>query len=170
MLIRAETPEDYIVIEKVNDLAFEQKVEGFLVKKLRMDAAFVPGLSLVAELDGSVIGHILFTKIEIEGAHASFDSLALAPMSVLPAHQSKGIGSALVNEGLKKAKGLGFKSVIVLGHQRYYPRFGFKPASQWNIKCPFPVPDAAFMGLELMPGALEKVSGTVIYAPPFSEV
>jgi predicted N-acetyltransferase YhbS len=95
--------------------------------------------------------------------------LALAPVSVVPEHQNKGIGSALISESLKIAKEIGFKSVIVLGHDKYYPRFGFKPASTWGIKAPFDVPDEFFMALELGDGALEDISGTVVYSKEFFE-
>jgi len=84
-------------------------------------------------------------------------------MSVLPEYQNRGIGTELVKSGLEKSGEFGFESVIVLGHEKYYPRFGFKPASNWNIKSPFPVPDEAFMAIELIPNALTEVNGAVIY-------
>ena len=111
----------------------------------------------------------MLTKLLIENEGSKYDSLALAPVSVVPEHQNKGIGSELISESLKIAKELGFKSVIVLGHDKYYPRFGFKPASTWGIKAPFDVPDEAFMALELEDGSLEDISGTVVYSKEFSE-
>lgn len=97
-------------------------------------------------------------------------SLALAPLSVMPEFQRKGVGSALIRQGLHNAKDLGYSSVIDLGHADYYPRFGFKPASSWNITCPFPTPDEAFMALELLPHALDGIAGVVEYAPAFYEL
>ena len=78
------------------------------------------------------------------------------------------IGSKLIEEGHERARSLGNNSVIVLGHENYYPRFGYRPASRWNINCPFPVPENVFMAKELIQGSLEIVNGTVEYSPPFS--
>ncbi|WP_262429174.1 GNAT family N-acetyltransferase [Paratissierella segnis] len=95
--------------------------------------------------------------------------MALAPVSVLPEYQDRGIGTNLINKSINIAKKLGYKSVIVLGHENYYPRFGFKPASKWGIKAPFDVPDESFMALELNDGSLDGVTGTVVYAKEFFE-
>jgi predicted N-acetyltransferase YhbS len=108
----------------------------------------------------------LFSKIKIIGVK-EYESLALAPMAVLPKYQKQGIGAKLIKEGLKKAKKIGFDSVFVLGHKDYYPRFGFEKASRWNIKCPFKVPDEAFMAIELSVGALKERSGIVEYPKEF---
>ena len=91
-------------------------------------------------------------------------------MAVLPEYQGRGIGSQLVEEGLRRARQLGHGAVIVLGHEWFYPRFGFQPARNWNIRCPFPVPEAAFMAIELRQGALKGVKGVVRYLKPFDEV
>ncbi|HEM3634022.1 TPA: GNAT family N-acetyltransferase [Streptococcus agalactiae] len=174
IIIRQETEKDYKLSETVVEKAFKNAEhtdhkEHLLVAKLRKSDAFIPELSLVAELDGEIVGHIMLTKLLIENEGSKYDSLALAPVSVVPEHQNKGIGSELISESLKIAKELGFKSVIVLGHDKYYPRFGFKPASTWGIKAPFDVPDEAFMALELEDGSLEDISGTVVYSKEFSE-
>lgn len=92
-----------------------------------------------------------------------------APVAVLPAYQKQGIGSQLILHGLNKSKEMGFKSVIVLGHETYYPRFGFRPADKWGIKAPFEVPDEAFMALELEAGSLNGIAGTVVYGREFFE-
>ncbi|MFN8343085.1 MAG: N-acetyltransferase [Cyclobacteriaceae bacterium] len=170
--IREEQSEDYGAIHAVNEIAFGRENEAKLVDALRRNAsAFVPQLSLVATLDNKIVGHILLTRVKIEYDHQLvYDSLALAPMGVIPAAQGKGIGSQLVRAGLDKARELNFKSVIVLGHPRYYPRFGFIPTSRWNIKPPFDVPEEAFMGLELVVGGLERVQGTVRYPDEFDRV
>ncbi|WP_455367207.1 GNAT family N-acetyltransferase, partial [[Eubacterium] cellulosolvens] len=115
-----------------------------------------------------IVGHILFSKIKIRG-EKDHETLALAPMAVLPKFQKQGIGGKLIREGLNKARELGFDSVIVLGHNEYYPRFGFERASKWNITCPFEVPDEAFMAIELNPGALSVKAGIVEYPKEFSE-
>ena len=121
---------------------------------------------MVAQIDNEIVGHILLTKIQIIG-NEIYDSLALAPMAVLPEFQNHQIGSALVRAGLKKAKDLKFKSVIVLGYKNYYPKFGFQKASNWQIKCPFEVPDEAFMAIELVKNGLENISGLVQYPKAF---
>ena len=111
------------------------------------------------------------TSSEVGGAGvetAEFASLALAPMAVLPEYQNKGVGSQLVRTGLMQAGSMDHKSVIVLGHPEYYPRFGFAPASRWQIKPPFDVPDEAFMALELKEGALKDVCGVVEYPKAFT--
>lgn len=172
--IRQEKEKDYKLSETVVERAFKNDEytdhrEHFLVAKLRKSDVFVPELSLVAELDGEIVGHIMLTKLLIENEENKYNSLALAPVSVLPEHQNKGIGIELISESLKIAKEIGFKSVIVLGHDKYYPRFGFKPASVWGIKAPFEVPDGVFMALELEVKGLEGVTGTVVYSKEFLE-
>jgi len=167
--IRPETEEDLTKITEVNDLAFGQKNEGILVERLRKTDSFISELSLVAELEGKIVGHILFYPVTIRSADSEFLSLSLGPMAVIPELQRLGIGSQLVSEGLQAAKRLGHRSVIVLGHPEYYPRFGFKPASRWNIKAPFDAPDEAFMALELVAGELKDKGGTVEYPEEFTD-
>jgi len=139
------------------------QTEHELVARLRNSNAFIPELSLVAVKGVEVVGHVLFSRAAI----GQSETLALAPVSVLPKHQNKGIGGALINEGLKQAKDHGFGSVIVLGHPGYYHKLGFKKASLWGIKAPWDVPDEVFMALELKPGALKEVSGVVSYSSAF---
>ncbi len=168
--IRPEMIDDYASITEVNDLAFGQKNEGRLILSLRKTQEFIPELSLVAEVGGRVVGHILFYPIKIKSDDASYGSLCLAPMAVLPEFQKQGIGSQLVREGLRRARRFGYKSVIVLGHAAYYPRFGFEPASRWGIRPPFEVPDDVFMALELVENGLKDIQGTVEYPPEFNDV
>lgn len=171
VILRPEIKSDFQGITKVNNLAFGQPNEGILVKKLRENPSFVSDLSIVASgPEDEVFGHILFFPVNIVSEKSTILSLALAPMSVLPAYQNKGIGTNLVLKGLSKAKELGYSSVIVLGHPEFYPRFGFKPASKWNINSPYNVPDEVFMALELIHGSLSDVSGTVQYPKEFEEV
>lgn len=169
MNIRQETPQDFPAVYKINHLAFEQEGESQLIEKIREGETFIQELSLVAEHDGKVIGHILFSKINIVG-ESSYPSLALAPMSVLPEFQNKGIGSQLVTLGLQIAKNLNFEHVIVLGHKDFYPKLGFQNASTWNIRSPFEVPDDHFMAIELVEGSLKNKDGLVEYPPVFYEV
>lgn len=172
--IRQENNKDYSITEEVVKKAFlneemSDQQEHILVKKLRQADAFVPELSLVAVgQDDKIIGHVLLTKNKIANENEKFISLSLAPVSVLPNYQNKGIGRQLINEGIKRAKEIGYDSVIVLGHQDYYPKFGFKLASLWNIKAPFDVPSEVFMALELEDDALRNVQGTVQYPEAFN--
>ncbi|QQR94350.1 MAG: N-acetyltransferase [Bacteroidota bacterium] len=167
--IRQETPDDYLDVFKLNQVAFGQEYEAKLVDALRSNTdVFIPELSIVATINNKIVGHILFTKIAIKDDSGNLnESLAFAPMAVLPEFQKTGIGGQLISEGLAVAKGLKFRSVIVLGHEHYYPKFGFQPAIKWNIKAPFDVPSNAFMAIELEQGGLRNISGTVIYPKEF---
>ena len=171
LTIRQENNADYKKIHELNLLAFEEKEEAVLVDLLRANHEFIPQLSLVALLNNKIVGHILFTKIKIiDDDGNENESLALAPMAVLPKYQKKGIGGKLIDKGLDIATKLNFKSVIVLGHEHYYPKFGFVPTVKWNIKSPFEVPDNVFMGIELVKNGLKNVSGIVKYPKEFEEV
>ncbi|TFG38165.1 MAG: N-acetyltransferase [Syntrophobacterales bacterium] len=170
LCIRSETPDDYGIITGINDAAFGGKNEGRLVEKLRATGEFIKDLSLVAELDGTFVGHILFYPVTINSGENKYPTLALAPMSVLPEYQKKKIGSILVIGGLKKAQEMGYRSVIVLGHSDFYRKFAFKTASDWGITPPFEAPDSAFMALELVLGELEGKAGVVEYPPAFNDL
>ncbi|WP_371825310.1 GNAT family N-acetyltransferase [Paenibacillus soyae] len=174
--IRVETSADYPITENVVKAAFadveiSDKKEHELVARIRRSDAFVPEFSMVAVDNdrNEIVGHILLSKITIANDVQSTPSLALAPLSVLPEYQLKGIGSLLMREVLHRAKETGFSSVIVLGHPGYYPKFGFKPASHWGIKAPFEVSDDVFMALELEGNALDGVTGVVRYSRAFFE-
>lgn len=174
--IRQEQRKDYKETEEVVEKAFESleesdQSEHHLVSKIRESDAFIPELSLVAwnEENHQILGHILLSKIFIGSGSEKVESLALAPVSVLPDYQGKGIGRALIENVIAQAEKSGFQSIVVVGHPEYYPKFGFKKASSWNIEAPFEVPDEAFMVLELKGGALGNVSGVVEYSSAFME-
>ena len=166
--IRPEKTEDIASIDEITRLAFEGEYAVTLIKAIRNSDYFIPELSLVA-LDDThqIVGHILFSPITIESPGQSVDALTLAPMTVVPAWQNRGIGTLLVQYGLEKCKKLGYTIVIVIGHPEYYPRFGFTPARRCGLEVPFEVPDEAFMAYELVPGALKNVRGMVKYSPAF---
>jgi putative acetyltransferase len=168
--IRPETTEDYAAIHEVNLLAFGQEIEPCLVEALRESPDFIPELSLVTIEAGQVVGHILFSPMVIETKEGAVPALTLAPLAVRPEFQNQGIGSELVRDGLERCRNLCHKIVVVVGHPAYYPRFGFYPARAQGLEAPFPVPDEAFLVLELAPGALDGVAGMVRFPPPFSEV
>ncbi|MGL4364150.1 MAG: GNAT family N-acetyltransferase, partial [Bacteroidales bacterium] len=158
-------------IFELHKLTFKQEIEAKLVNAIRQNSEiFVPKLSIVATNNTTTIGHILLSKIKIKDPHQKeHTSLALAPISVHPAFQKKGIGADLIKNALEAAKDIGFDSVIVLGHENYYPKFGFVPTEKWQIKAPFEVPSKAFMAIELKKNALKNISGTVIYSKEFDE-
>jgi putative acetyltransferase len=169
--IRPEQAADVEAIYQVNQLAFGQEAESKLVNLLRQSSSFIPSLSLVALLDEQVVGHLLLTQIAIVSPTGTrHPTLALAPMAVHPKVQRKGIGGQLIQQGLADAARLGYHSVIVVGHEHYYPRFGFRAAEQWQIKAPFDVPASVFMAIELVPHGLANASGTVEYPPAFEAV
>lgn len=170
LTIRPETKEDYLEIREVNVLAFEGEAEATLIEKLRLSDAYIPKLSLVAQENGRIVGHILFSRITIEDGDKSYPALALAPMAVRPEFQNQGIGSQLVIKGLEKCKELGYRLVIVLGHPEFYPRFGFEPARKHGIEPPQPWPDEAFMVYKLADDETEKITGEVKYSKLFDEV
>jgi putative acetyltransferase len=139
MTIRKETPDDVIGIRAVNEAAFETDSEANLVDRLRENDRFI--LSLVAEIDREIAGHILFTPASINYKEESFDVAGLAPMAVLPKFQKQGVGKAMVNKGLALLHNTDYEAVIVLGHSGYYPKFGFEIASKYGILYEHEVPD-----------------------------
>jgi len=167
--VRPETTDDHTAIHDVNALAFGREIEAKLVEALRRLPDFIPELSLVAVEAGRVVGHILFSPMVIETKEGAVPALTLAPLAVRPEFQNQGIGSELVRDGLERCRRLGHEIVVVVGHPEYYPRFGFSPARARGLEAPFPVPDEAFLALELVPGALDGVAGTVKFPPPFSD-
>jgi putative acetyltransferase len=162
-LVRTENTEDYEAVRRLNESAFDTPAEAGLVDLLRQQAA--PFVSLVADDGGEIVGHILFSPVELSGARDLV--MGLAPMAVAPARQRDGIGSALVQAGLDECRKLGATAVIVLGHPEYYPRFGFVPASNFSVDCEYEVPDGVFMAMELEDDSLAGAGGTAKYHPAF---
>jgi putative acetyltransferase len=122
-------------------------------------------LSLVAEDESEIVGHIMFSPMTIEGDGASWSAVCLAPVAVAPARQKEGIGGLLIQAGLGELREAGHGVVVLLGHPTYYPRFGFRPARQFGLH--YQDDRDAFMALELYPGALDGISGAVKFAPEF---
>ena len=168
IVIRSETTGDQESVRRVNELAFGGRNEADLVDALRTNAR--PYVSLVAVIDDTVVGHIFFSPVSVETDAGDFTAMGLAPMSVLPEYQNQGIGSMLVREGLKDCQHLGQDIVVVLGHPKYYPRFGFIPASRKGLRSEYDVPDDVFQVTELREDALGGRRGLVRYHPSFQGV
>lgn len=167
MHIRVEKKDDLKNIRTVNLEAFETDAEANLVDALRSSDAKL--ISLVAENEGEIVGHILFSPVTAaDQKHVKI--AGLAPMAVLPKWQNRGVGSKLVTKGLSECKKAGYDAVIVLGHADYYPRFGFKPAADFSIKSEYEVPSEVFMIKELKSGVLEQLNGLVRYHPLFNSI
>ncbi len=170
--IRRETEADHSDVFELIKKAFEgeeysDQTEHLLVERLRESDAFIPELSLVAERGGKTVGHILFTRILIKSEQQEWESLALAPVTVLPEYQGKGIGGKLIKAGHEAARQAGFTSAFLVGHAGYYPRFGYRPCAEFDITLPFEVPPENCMAVELRKGSLKDVQGEVYYPPEF---
>ena len=166
--VRFERPKDIDKVRLLNDKAFGKPVEGRIVDKLRKSCSEI--LSLVAISNNKVIGHIMFSPVTLETQIGIIEGMSLAPMAVLPELQNQGIGSKLVKEGLRIIKYTKCPFVIVLGHENYYPRFGFKRASKYGLKSQWEgVPDDAFMVIILNDSVMRGVSGIIKYRDEFDE-
>jgi putative acetyltransferase len=166
--IRKESSDDIRQVRSVNDVAFGQPTEGRIVDRLR--GVDDEAVSLVANFDGKVIGHIFFSSVLVESELGPIKGMGLAPMAVMPRHQREGVGSRLVTEGLKEVRKKDHPFVVVVGHETYYPRFGFRPASEHELKCQWEdVPDGAFMAIIYDEVRMKGVSGTVYYREEFNE-
>jgi putative acetyltransferase len=164
--IRAETPQDREAIAEVTTAAFRKRREAEMIDAIRASDGFVPELSLVAEVDGEVAGHVMLSHVGLEPS--SRRVLELGPMSVAPDRQRGGIGSALVREALRRADARAEPLVLVVGHPSYYPRFGFVPAAELEIVPPDPrIPPDAFMAKPLT--AYDRtLRGRIVFPEAFS--
>jgi putative acetyltransferase len=166
MRMRRESSGDPQDIRELLLRAFGGEVEAVLVDRLRASGGLV--LSLVAETQASVVGHLAFSPVSIENAPPGLRCLGLAPVAVAPAWQRQGIGTRLVRHGLKICGELEYHAAVVLGDPAFYARFGFRPASEFGLRCVYPAPPEAFRVIELKRGSLQGASGTVLYGPEFS--
>lgn len=148
--IRKEQPADYAAVYELVKQAFEHAEhtdhnEHNLVNRLRQSLFYLPELALVAETGGIIVGHIMFTETRVGDSR----QLLLAPLSVLPEYQNCGIGSALIKEGHRKAKELGYEYCFLVGHAGYYPHFGYVRASALGVTCSLELPDENIMVCDL---------------------
>jgi putative acetyltransferase len=164
LTIRAEQPSDVKAIYDVEEQAFGRPLEAGMVDALRDHGKVV--LSLVAEHDGEIVGHVLFSWTTIETGSGSVREASLGPIGVLPRLQGRGIGGAMIREGLSRCRDLGFGAVFLLGNPAYYGRFGFRPARLLGITYYQGIPyEDAFQVVELREGALEGVKGVAREEP-----
>lgn len=172
--IRKEKQTDYPSVHKVIENAFKTLAisdhkEQFLVERLRKSDAFISELSLVAEFESKIVGHILLTKIKIKNNQEVINALALAPLSVLPHFQGQGIGGMLIKKAHSIAKKLNHKLIVLIGHANYYPRFGYVRADKYGIKLAFEVPEENFMVKVLGKNGMDAINGIVAYPKEFNE-
>ena len=160
LVIRAEEARDITAIHEIHVAAFGGDAEAKMVDALRLAAAL--DISLVALLEDVVVGHVAFSAVRVDDRSIG---LGLAPLGVRPKHQRRGVGDALCRRGLLEARVRGFEAIVVLGHPRYYPRFGFAHApTTFGLRW-VGGHDESFFALELTAGALRDVDGLVQYRP-----
>ena len=165
--IRPEKSENLPLVNSLIIETFKRDTEARLVDRLRRASADY--LSLVADDNGTIVGHIMFTPATITNDR-TVTGMGLAPMAVIPSYQHQGIGKLLVREGLRILQETGCPFVIVLGHPDYYPRFGFQPASRYNIRSQWDdVPDEAFMILIMDDKAMRNISGVARFRDEFND-
>ncbi|XSG77668.1 GNAT family N-acetyltransferase [Herpetosiphon llansteffanensis] len=167
MLIRPETSADRAAITTINQQAFGRTSEAGLVNALRQVTSII---SLVAEFDNQLVGHILFSPVQYDQAPTSITIWGLGPLAVLPNQQAKGVGSALVKAGLEACRQAHIQALVVLGGPAYYQRFGFQPATNWHLRCHYPVDAQFFMAQELVEHALAGLDGSISYHSAFDAV
>lgn len=174
IVIRPETIADEVAIEAVvirayQNVTYSDHTEQVMIRRLRESRAYVPELALVAMVGSEIVGHIMLTRISIRDQERVAVSLALAPLSVAPAFQGRGVGSALVVAAHDRARALGSPSIVLLGIPEYYPRFEYEPLRNYDIAIPFDIREENCMILPLQPNALDGVRGVVDYPPEWTE-
>jgi putative acetyltransferase len=162
--IRPERTEDVEAIDAIHAASFPTLAEARLVRLLRATGKLT--VSLVAEDDGEVVGHVGFSPVS---AASGADGAGLAPVAVLPTHRGRGIAARLVEIGLSSCRLAGYGWAVVLGEPAYYARFGFRPAREFGLSDEYGGGDA-FQAIELIPGAMPLNGGLVCYAPEFASL
>jgi putative acetyltransferase len=172
--IRNERKNEYRTVEELTREAFwDVHVPGcsehFCLHNMRGSGDFVPELDFVAELDGRLVGNIVYTRAGIiNGAGGKHEVICFGPISVLPVYQRQGIGGTLIKHSLDKARSMGFTAVGIYGDPRYYSRFGFRCAEKYDVRTSDGKFAVALMALELVPGALREISGRFIESESFA--
>lgn len=175
-IFRSETENDYAAVEFLTREAFWNKYqpgceEHYLLHSLRGKEAVIPALCDVCEMDGAIVGHILYTRAQVVSENGTvFPVLTFGPVSVRPDMQGKGIGAQLIRRTMQRASEMGFAGVVITGNPAYYHRFGFSPASDFGILYEDGSSFPELMAAELSEGRLRGVSGRIRFAPAFSQM
>jgi predicted N-acetyltransferase YhbS len=172
--VRGERPGDAPIIAQIvqrayADVPYSDHREHVMVDRMRASEAYIPDLSLLAEVDGKAVGHVLLTKAHIGFGRSASPTLALAPLSVVPAYRRQGVGKCLIGYAHNQATALGFTAIVLVGIPKYYQQFGYERLSRYPIKLPFDAPEANCMILALRADALDGLAGTVCYAEGWLE-
>lgn len=172
LIIRKEQTDDFRQISKIIHSAYKHSKmsthnEEQQIERLRDSEAYEKHLALVAILNNTIVGYVMFVRIKIIDTNKVFDALALTHIVVDPEYQHIGIATELMHTGHEIAKKLGFKAIFLLGMEDFFPKYGYIPASELGYKSPFDMPDMYFMGLELEKNALQNVKGSIIYPKEF---
>jgi putative acetyltransferase len=173
LTIRNERKEDYRAVEQLVREAFWNLYvpgcnEHYIMHNLRNSSDFIPGLDFVAEKEGQIVGQIAYSRGIIKGKEAGDKGvITFGPVSVVPAFQKQGIGSALITHTINLARDMGYAAICIYGDPRYYSRFGFRCAEKYEIKTADDKFAVALQVLELRPGALNNVSGRFIESAAF---
>ena len=173
ILIRNEQEKDYRRVEEITRAAFSYPgrierggigcpYEHWMVNELRKRDGILE-LSLVAEVDNEIVGHIICSRAEVRSSNGTIPVLNFGPLSVLPEYQGKGVGKALIKSMICKAAELGYGAILFFGRPEYYPQFGFKEASTWGVTDSNGYNYPAFMGMELVSGYLSNANGGKYY-------
>ena len=177
--IRREKKADEFWVEKLTRAAFWKEDryeksglgcdEHYLVHQLRQSEDFIGDLNFIAETEDEIIGNIMYTKAYIKGEDdTKHPVIVFGPISVLPKHQKKGVGGALLRHSMNVAKELGYGAILIYGHPSYYPRFGFQEAKDFNITTESGENFPAFMAYELQEGYLKNIEGKFYLSPVYT--
>lgn len=169
MIIRTETNKDFEEVFKLNYLAFgNREDESKLIERIKLSEEFISELSIIAEMENEIIGHILLSKAIVEDHEKQHTVIVLASIAVKPNYQKQGVGSRLIEEGIRRCSSLGYSIILLIGHPTYYPRLGFQPARRFGLELKhFEVPDEVFMVYEVMEGKLQEIQGELKYPKTF---
>lgn len=162
MLIRTEQPGDVTAIHAIHVASFPTGLEANLVDALRTAGHLT--ISLVAEVDGRIVGHVAFSPVTAANGSVG---IGLAPVAVIESHRCHGVAANLISEGLVACQTAGFTWAVVLGEPAYYSRFGFRPASEFGLSDEYGG-GQYFQAMELLPDGMPNAAGLVKYAPEFA--
>lgn len=169
MIFRTESVNDFEAVYQLNVLAFgNREDESKLIERIRNSEQFVPELSIVAEIENEIVGHVLLSRATVEDQEKQSVVIVLAPIAVKPNLQRQGVGSGLIEEGIRRCRDLGYSAILLIGHPDYYPRFGFEPARKYGLELKqYEVPDDVFMVYEVENGKLLEIKGELKYPESF---